>query len=97
VNWDALARSSGTIVILMGVAHLHEICTGLVDRGLASGTPAAVVARAATPHQRVIRGSLTSLPALAAEADIEPPALIVIGAVVGLDLGPAVPSSTTGE
>lgn len=86
VNWDALATSTGTIVILMGVAHLAEICSGLVSRGLDADTPAAVVARAATPAQLVIRGSVASLPGIAAAASIEPPALIVIGAVVGLDL-----------
>jgi len=86
VNWDALATSSGTIVILMGVAHLAEICAGLIARGLASDTPAAVVARAALPDKLVLRGTVATLPELAAHAGIEPPALIVIGAVVGLDL-----------
>lgn len=85
VDWHALARSSGTIVILMGVAHLGEICSGLVSRGLAAVTPAAVVVRAATPEQRVIRGTVASLPGLAA-ADVETPAVIVIGAVVALEL-----------
>jgi len=97
VNWDALAKSSGTIVILMGVAHLQEICTGLTNRGLDAATPAAVVAKAATPDQRVVRGTVATLPGIAAAASIEPPALIVIGAVVGLDLGPAVPPAPTKE
>lgn len=87
VNWDALAHTHGTIVVLMGVAHLAEICAGLVARGLASDTPAAIVAKAALPDQRVLRGTVSSLPALAADAGVEPPALTVIGAVVGLDLG----------
>jgi uroporphyrin-III C-methyltransferase len=86
VNWEALARSSGTIVVLMGVAHLREICAGLVSRGLDTDTPAAVVARAASADQQVIRGTVTSLPDVAAAAGVEPPAIIVIGAVVGLDL-----------
>lgn len=93
VNWDALARGSGTIVILMGVAHLAEICTGLVDRGLDADTPAAIVAKAAMPGTRVIRGTVGTLPTLAAEAGVEPPALTVIGAVVGLHLK----SATSGE
>nr|WP_300142396.1 uroporphyrinogen-III C-methyltransferase [Propionicimonas sp.] len=89
VNWDALAQGSGTIVVLMGVSHLAEICAGLVARGLAADTPAAIVARAATPEQRTLRGTVTSLPELAAAAGVEPPALTVIGAVVGLRLGQA--------
>lgn len=86
VNWDAVAQSSGTIVILMGVAHLSEICAGLVARGLNAETPAAVVAKAAMPGSTVVRGTVATLPRLAAEAGIEPPALTVIGAVVALDL-----------
>ena len=97
VNWDALAKSSGTIVILMGVAHLKEICTGLITRGLDADTPAAVVAQAATPDQRVIRATVASLPDSAAAANLEPPALIVIGAVAGLDLGPSTPITATKE
>ena len=75
----------------MGVAHLADICAGLIRRGLDADTPAAVIARAATPDQQVVRGTVATLPGLAAVAGIEPPALTVIGAVVGLNLGPAVP------
>ncbi len=89
VNWDALAQSTGTIVILMGVAHLPEICTGLTSRGLDGDTPAAIVAKAALPDQQVVRGTVATLPALAEAASIQPPALTVIGAVVALGLGTA--------
>lgn len=86
VNWDALAAGSGTIVILMGVANLAAICAGLIERGLAAETPAAIVARATMPTQQVVRGTVATLPGLAEDAGVEPPALTVIGAVVGLDL-----------
>jgi len=71
----------------MGVAHLAEICDGLVNRGLDGATPTAIVVRAATPDQRVLRGTAANIAGLAAEHDVQPPALIVIGAVVGLELG----------
>lgn len=87
-DWDALARMSGTIVILMGVAKLEAICCGLVLRGMDADTPAALVAQAAMPGQRVLRGTVSTLPGLAIEAGIEPPALIVLGPVVALDLDP---------
>ena len=86
VDWDALARSAGTIVILMGVAHLADICSGLVARGLDGATPAGVVVRAAAPDQQVVRGTVATLPGLAEGAGVEPPELIVIGAVVALNL-----------
>lgn len=86
VDWDGLARCGHTIVILMGVKHLAAICAGLIARGLSSDTPAAVVARAASPDQLVIRGTVEALPGLAVDAGVEPPALTVIGAVAGLEL-----------
>ncbi len=90
VNWDALARSSGTIVVLMGVAHLAEICEGLISRGMDGATPTAIVAQAATSQQRVIRGTVATIAERAEAEGVEPPALTVIGAVVGLQLGPTV-------
>ena len=86
MDWDALARCGGTIVVLMGVANLAVICDGLIARGLPADTPAAVVARAATPEQQVVRGTVGTLAGLADAAAVRPPALTVIGAVVGLDL-----------
>ncbi len=89
VNWDAVAQSTGTTVILMGLAHLAAICTGLIRRGLDADTPAALVAGAATPGQVVVHGTVATLPGAVAERDVAPPAVIVIGAVVGLHLCPA--------
>jgi len=86
VNWDALAHSGHTIVVLMGVKHLPQICSGLIERGLATDTPAAVVANAGHPDQQVVRGTVAALPALAEQAGLRPPALTVIGTVVGLNL-----------
>jgi uroporphyrin-III C-methyltransferase len=86
VNWDAVAHSGHTIVVLMGVKHLSEICAGLIARGLAPDTPAAIVSQAATRDQQVIRATVAELPLQAAQAHLALPALTVIGAVVGLDL-----------
>ncbi len=57
----------------MGVANLAEICAGLIARGLDADTPAAIVARAGMPGSQVVTGTAGTLPALAAEAGIEPP------------------------
>lgn len=91
-DWDAVARLAGTIVVLMGVGHLHAICAGLIERGMTPGRPAALVERASTPEQRVLRGTLASLSDLAAGADARSPALVVIGEVVALgSRGPSAP------
>ena len=87
VDWDALARSGTTLVILMGVATLPEVCAGLVRRGMSADTPALVVENAGHPDARAVRSTLGDLPAVVAEAGIGTPATTVIGAVAGLDLG----------
>lgn len=86
VDWDALARFGGTIVILMGVKALPGISAGLIARGMDPHTPAAVVANAGLPGQAVIRGTLASLPEESTAAGVQPPALTIIGAVTALDL-----------
>lgn len=86
LNWDALARTETTLVVLMGVKTLPEVCRGLVERGLAPDTPAAIIENAGHPGCRVVRGTVADLPEAAEDAQIASPAVTVIGAVVGLDL-----------
>ncbi|WP_394277610.1 uroporphyrinogen-III C-methyltransferase [Luteococcus sp.] len=84
LDWQALARTRTTLVVLMGVKYLPEIIEALVSGGLDPRTPAAVVASAGTPGMRTIRGQLDGIVALA--ADVRPPAVTVIGEVAGLEL-----------
>ncbi len=85
IDFAALARSGTTLVVLMGVRTLGAICDALVEGGLAADTPAAVVADATLPSQRVVRGSVSTIAHDA--ADVLPPAVVVIGAVAGLGGG----------
>jgi uroporphyrin-III C-methyltransferase/precorrin-2 dehydrogenase/sirohydrochlorin ferrochelatase len=84
LDWDALARPRQTVVIYMGVTRLAEICRELVAHGASPDLPAAVIERATTERQRVVTGTLTTLPDDAAAAGVHPPALIVVGEVVKL-------------
>lgn len=84
LDWPALARPRQTLVIYMGLGALAEICRQLVAHGLAESTPAAVVQNATLPEQRVVSGSLSTLPNRVAAGGILPPALIVVGEVVQL-------------
>jgi uroporphyrin-III C-methyltransferase/precorrin-2 dehydrogenase/sirohydrochlorin ferrochelatase len=68
----------------MGMAALPEICRQLMRHGLPAYSAAAVVQQATTANQRVVSGSLETLPHLAKAAGMEAPALIVIGEVVRL-------------
>jgi uroporphyrinogen III methyltransferase/synthase len=84
INYDALARMGGTIVILMGVSQLPGILTRLTDAGLNSNTPAALIEWGTIPDQRVIVGTVHNLAQLATEAAIKSPATAVVGEVVKL-------------
>jgi uroporphyrin-III C-methyltransferase/precorrin-2 dehydrogenase/sirohydrochlorin ferrochelatase len=84
VDWDALCRGDGTVVLLMAVSNLEKIAVWLIDGGRAASTPAAVIENASLPEQRVIRGPLADIAALALSAHVVPPAIVVIGNVVRL-------------
>jgi uroporphyrin-III C-methyltransferase / precorrin-2 dehydrogenase / sirohydrochlorin ferrochelatase len=82
VDWPALARMRGTLVVLMGLRNLPGIADALIAGGRDPATPAAVVQDASTTDQRVLRGTLGSIAADATAAGIRPPATAVIGDVV---------------
>jgi len=84
LDWEALARPRQTVVIYMGFQNLPEICRELVAHGLAPGTPAAIVQQGTTEAQRVVVADLATLPARAAEAELHPPTLVIVGEVVRL-------------
>jgi uroporphyrin-III C-methyltransferase len=82
LDFAALARAPGTLVVFMGLARLAEIADGLIRHGLAAATPAAVIASGTTPEQEV---EVAPLGAIAAAATgLGTPALVVIGDVVSL-------------
>jgi len=84
VAWNHLAKVGGTLVFLMGVRRLPEICAHLIDEGMAGATPVAVVSRGTTSRQRTIVGSLDDIAQKVRAAALETPALIVVGEVVRL-------------
>ncbi len=84
LDWELLARPRQTVVVYMGVGTLPVICEQLIAHGLPSDTPAATIERATRPDQRVVTGTVATLPTLALVHDVKPPALIMIGGVVSL-------------
>lgn len=84
LDWDMLARPNQTVVIYMGLLGLPVLCQKLVEHGLSPDTPAAIVQQGTTPSQKVVTGTLASLPQQATDAQLKPPTLIIIGKVVSL-------------
>ena len=85
VDWTAIARLRGTVVVLMGVDTAPAIAAALLEHGRAADTPVAVIADGSTPTQRAVRTTLADLARVVAEEGIRPPAVWVVGAVVGLN------------
>ena len=84
VNYSALAKLSGTLVFLMGLSKLHQISERLIANGKDAHTPAAVIASGTTARQRCVTGELGRIAAISEKADIQPPAILVVGDVVNL-------------
>ena len=84
LDWPTIVRPSQTIVVYMGLLGLPVLCRKLITHGLSAMTPAAIVQRGTTHAQRVLIGSLETLPNLVASANLTPPTLIIIGEVVNL-------------
>jgi uroporphyrin-III C-methyltransferase len=81
VEWEALAATGGTLVVLMGVGKLPEYTEALLAGGMDPATPVALIERATWADQRVATGTLESIVGVRDEMGIEPPAITVIGEV----------------
>jgi uroporphyrin-III C-methyltransferase/precorrin-2 dehydrogenase/sirohydrochlorin ferrochelatase len=84
LDWEQLARPKQTVVVYMGLHGLDTLCFKLVEYGLPSTTPIAIVQQGTTQNQRVFTGTLATLPAIAEREKPQAPTLIIVGGVVSL-------------
>jgi uroporphyrin-III C-methyltransferase/precorrin-2 dehydrogenase/sirohydrochlorin ferrochelatase len=84
VDWESLARGPGTLVLLMGVAHLAVVSAELIKRGRDAATPVAVISDGTRPGQQVLTSTLGQVADDADRARVRAPAVVVIGEVVRL-------------
>ena len=84
IDFDALVRTKGTLVFLMGVRSLPDIMAGLMSAGMGADTPAAVMQEGTTAGQRRVVATVGTLSAAAEEAGIAAPAIIIVGGVAAL-------------
>jgi uroporphyrin-III C-methyltransferase/precorrin-2 dehydrogenase/sirohydrochlorin ferrochelatase len=87
VDWAALGRLRGTVVVLMGVDTAAAISAALIEHGRDPQTPVAVVTDGATPTQRSLRTTLAGLAQTILDEAVRPPAVWVVGDVVALGTG----------
>ena len=81
INWEQLATAVDTLVVYMGVAHLRQIVERLITHGRNPATPVSLVRVGTTPQQQVVQGTLEDIVSKVAAAELESPAVIVVGEV----------------
>ncbi len=84
IDFQALVRTGGTLVFLMGVTSLPQICEGLLRAGMDPDTPAAIVERGTTAAQRRLDGTAATLAQVAREGAVTSPAISIFGPVCAL-------------
>jgi uroporphyrin-III C-methyltransferase / precorrin-2 dehydrogenase / sirohydrochlorin ferrochelatase len=84
VDWEALGRLRGTLLLMMAVEHAAAIATTLVQGGRAAATPVAVVCDGSMPGERTVLTTLGALGDDLERHDVRPPAIIVVGDVVAV-------------
>ncbi len=84
LNWGGIARADQTLVIYMGLKGLPMLCAELIRHNLPPDTPAAIVQQGTLPTQKVVTGTLATLPQRAEAAGLHAPTLIIVGHVVTL-------------
>lgn len=84
IDFKSLVRAKGTLIFLMGIAALPEICQGLLDAGMDASVPAAVLERGTTAAQHRILATVGTLEDACKKHTVQTPAIIVVGEVCGL-------------
>lgn len=84
IDFEALVRTKGTLVFLMGVTALEDICNSLIKAGIDKEMPAAILQQGTTAGQKRIVATVSTLKAEVDRRGIETPAIIVVGKVCSL-------------
>lgn len=82
VDWPGLARSTGTLVLMMAVERLPKVAEALMRDGRSPETPVMVVQDGTLPTQRAVTASLSTVADRVSAAGIRPPAIVIVGDVV---------------
>lgn len=85
IDYEALVKMNGTLVFLMGISSMQDICQGLLEAGMRPDMPAAVLERGTTSRQRNIVSDVAHLVERAKAEQVQTPAIILVGEVCALE------------
>jgi uroporphyrin-III C-methyltransferase / precorrin-2 dehydrogenase / sirohydrochlorin ferrochelatase len=84
VDWPALARSDGTLVLLMSLERIGAVTSTLMKHGRPGNCPVSVIADGTMPTQRTIYSTLDGIERRLTDEGVQPPAVVIIGGVVAI-------------
>jgi uroporphyrinogen III methyltransferase/synthase len=84
INWAALAKTGGTLVVLMGWNVIDNVIESLISGGISPSTPAALIQWGTEPFQKTVTGSVQNIRSKGLKSMLGPPVVLVIGTVVAL-------------
>ncbi len=84
VRWKKLAKSTDTIVVMMGLGRINIICKQLSAGGMEKNMPVAVIQDGTTTKQKMVVGTISNIVQKVKQSKIKPPSIIIIGKVVSL-------------
>lgn len=84
VDWDVLLRPNQTVAIYMGLSNTPHLCKGFMERGADPDLPVAVIDKGTRPEQKVVIATVSTLCDKLNDANLEGPAMIIVGTVVNL-------------
>ncbi|OUS26031.1 uroporphyrinogen-III C-methyltransferase [Gammaproteobacteria bacterium 45_16_T64] len=84
LDWEVLAKGNQTLVFYMGLVGLPNICSSLIDHGMAAEMPIALIQQGTTRNQKVLTGTIATMPDIVRDNPVVPPTLIIVGEVVQL-------------
>lgn len=84
LDWETLAKEHQTLVFYMGLHGLSRICAELIKHGMKKSLPIAMVQQGTTSNQKVVTGTIETMPEVVKQEKLEAPTIIIIGEVVSL-------------
>jgi uroporphyrinogen III methyltransferase/synthase len=84
LDYEVLAKLKGTLIFLMGIKNIGDICNKLISNGQSPDRPVAVIRRGTTVEQRILKGTLKDIANRVKENNFKNPAIIIVGEVVNL-------------
>jgi uroporphyrin-III C-methyltransferase/precorrin-2 dehydrogenase/sirohydrochlorin ferrochelatase len=97
VDWPALARSDGTLILMMSLQRIGAVASALMKHGRPGNCPVSVIADGTMPTQRTIYSTLEEVERRLTDEGVQPPAVVIIGDVVAIAAEVAALARNLGE